>query len=307
MRSGIGPREHLESHGIEVARDMPGVGANLQNHPCIFLTVYLPQASAQPPDNISLLQNWLRFSSNQPGCAPADMHLMVFNKLDWHQLGRQVGAVALSVLKSYSLGCVELAAADPEVPPRVQFNLFGDGRDRERLVSGVRFTLELLMDPAVRSVRHEMFLPNHRIIAALGRRTAWNAFKARLVAWMLDRAPLRRRLLAEALLDPEKLLGDEETLRNFVRQYTRLQYHVCGTCRMGRADDAGAVVDGSGQVHGIQRLRVVDASIFPTIPRGYIHFIVLMTAEKIADDIKSDWRKIHDRATQPQYAARQTP
>jgi choline dehydrogenase-like flavoprotein len=55
-----------------------------------------------------------------------------------------------------------------------------------------------------------------------------------------------------------------------------------------RADDASAVVDST--VHGIEALRVVDASIFPAIPRRHIHFIVLMAAETIADAIKSEWR-----------------
>jgi choline dehydrogenase-like flavoprotein len=58
---------------------------------------------------------------------------------------------------------------------------------------------------------------------------------------------------------------------------------------MGRAGDPGAVVDSAGRVRGLQALHVVDASIFPTIPRGYTHFVVLMAAEKLADSIKSDW------------------
>ena len=53
---------------------------------------------------------------------------------------------------------------------------------------------------------------------------------------------------------------------------------------MGRANDPDAVVDGAGRVHGMRGLRVVDASIVPTIPRGYPHFIIIMAAEKIAAD-----------------------
>jgi hypothetical protein len=53
--------------------------------------------------------------------------------------------------------------------------------------------------------------------------------------------------------------------------------------------ESGWVVDSSGRVHGTEGLRVADASIFPTIPRGYPHFIVIMAAEKIADAVKASW------------------
>jgi choline dehydrogenase-like flavoprotein len=59
---------------------------------------------------------------------------------------------------------------------------------------------------------------------------------------------------------------------------------------MGAQSDAGAVVDSRGRVHGIAGLRVADASVFPTIPRANTHLSVLMTAEKMADHVKADWR-----------------
>jgi 5-(hydroxymethyl)furfural/furfural oxidase len=304
MRSGIGPRRKLESHSIQVVKDVPGVGANLQNHPCVFLTAYLVPGAIQPVENVYFLQNWLRFSSNHPGCTLSDMHLMMFNKVDWHPLGRQIGAVAISVLKSYSKGYIELCSADPTMPPKVHFNVLQDTRDYERLLAGVRFTLELLTDPAVIKIRHEMFLTDRRIVKSLSRRNAWNAFKARTLVWMLDRAPLRRALLANSQINPEKLLADEEALRVFVQTHAHVQYHVCGTCRMGRLDDASSVVDGSGQVYGVEGLRVTDASIFPTVPRGYTHFIVLMAAEKIADQVKRDWLRDHDRSDKRSVVAK---
>lgn len=69
------------------------------------------------------------------------------------------------------------------------------------------------------------------------------------------------------------------------------QFHPLGTCKMGVDTDASAVVDSRGRVHGVQGLRVVDASIFPTMPRGYTHFPTLMAAEKIADAIRHDGAK----------------
>jgi 5-(hydroxymethyl)furfural/furfural oxidase len=290
MRSGIGPRAQLAKHGIAIVRDAPGVGANLHNHPYVMLATYLPRAALQAPENPSFLQNWLRYSSRHPGCVENDMHLMTFNKCDWHALGERVGAVVVSALKSYSCGSVELTSRDPAASPKIKFNLLEDPRDEERLVQGLHFVLELLLDPSVMKVHREIFVPDGVLVANLSRRSAWNRIKARAIASVLDRAAARRRLLAKWRIDPAALLSDEPARRSFVRANARLQYHVCGTCRMGRAEDAAAVVDSEGRVHGIAALRVVDASIFPTLPRAYTHFLVLMAAEKIAEGIRSEWR-----------------
>ena len=271
-------------------RDLPGVGANLQNHPCVALTAYLSRKSAQPSSNPSFLQNWLRYSSHSAGCDSHDMHLMAFNKCAWHPLGSRVGTIVVSVLKAYSTGRVELSSADPTKALQVQFNLLSDTRDYERLRNGLRFGLELLSDPAVMRTRHEVVIPNGRLVANLSNRSFWNGFESRVITTILDCAPLRRALLAKSRIDPEKMLRDEGALRTFVRRFVQPQFHVSGTCRMGLIGDERAVVDSDARVLGTRGLRVVDASIFPTIPRGYPHFIVIMVAEKLADVIKRDWR-----------------
>jgi 5-(hydroxymethyl)furfural/furfural oxidase len=291
MLSGIGPAEHLTRHGIRVVRNLPGVGANLQNHPAVSLAMHLPRQAMQGHNNPWLLQNWLRFSSYHAGCESNDMHLMPFNRCDWHELGGRVGAVVLTVLKSYSRGVVRLSSSDPAVAPEVRFNLLADARDFERLVSGLRFMLQLLTDPLVARMRNEIFVPNGRLVASLNPRNAWNSSKAWTIARALDSAPLRRALLGESIVDPEVLLSEDSKLRELVLMLAHPQYHVCGTARMGRRDNPDAVVDGTGRVHGVEGIRVVDASIFPTIPRGYTHFPVIMAAEKIADAIKSELRR----------------
>lgn len=75
-----------------------------------------------------------------------------------------------------------------------------------------------------------------------------------------------------------------------VRQYTMTIYHMSGTCKMAPPSDPGAVVDARLRVYGVQGLRVVDASVMPTIPSGNINAPVIMIAEKAADLIKEDWR-----------------
>lgn len=290
MRSGVGPGEQLMRHDIGVVRNLPGVGANLQNHPYVGLPAYLSPRAAQPADNVWFLQNWLRYSSRHPGCDAHDMHLMAFNKCAWHELGRRVGSVTVSIFKPYSKGTVSLASADPQVAPAVNFNMLGDARDEERLVSGVRFVLQLLSDPAVARLRHEIFVPDYRLVASLNQRSAWNGMKAAAIVGILDlAAPLRRVLFGSSRIDSDRLLADERYLRDFVHQLAQVQYHVCGTCRMGRPDDPQTVVDHTGRVLGMDALRVVDASIFPTIPRSNLQFPILMAAEKVADAIKTQW------------------
>ncbi len=286
LRSGIGPAAQLRQLGIAVVRDLPGTGANLLNHPYILLATYLKRDAAQPRDNPWFLQNWARYSSRHPGCVENDMHLLPLNRTAWHALGRRVGAVGLSVFRAYSKGSVTLASADARDAPRIEFNLLDDARDFERLVSGTRFLLELLDSEAVAARRNEIILPPKSIVARISRQGAANRIAAALITAVLDSGPLRRRLLAPHRVDTKRLLADDAALRAFVRANAQVQYHVCGTCRMGSAEDPDAVVDPVGRVHGIGGLRVADASIFPTVPRANTHVSVLMAAEKIADAMR---------------------
>ena len=86
-------------------------------------------------------------------------------------------------------------------------------------------------------------------------------------------------------IDLAELVNDKAALADYVRNNVAGTFHVCGTCRMGRADDPDAVVDNSGRVRGISGLRVVDASIMPAVPRGNTNIPTIMLAEKIAADM----------------------
>ncbi|TAK52554.1 MAG: glucose-methanol-choline oxidoreductase [Gammaproteobacteria bacterium] len=288
MRSGIGPGRHLQSMGIDVVHDIAGVGRNLQNHPEITLVTHLPRASMQSPEQLPWQQNCLIYSSHVAGCSENDMLINVSNKGGWHPLGLRVGSLRATVNKAYSRGCVELASSNPGVGPSVRFDLLSDSRDFERMVGGLRLVLQILNDPEVAGVRNEVFVPNNRIVQRIQKRNRWVTLQSLAIAKVFDLGPLRRALLSTATVDIGRLQRDEEALRELVRQRAQPVHHVCGTCKMGGAGDPAAVVDHHCRVLGIDGLRVVDASIFPTIPSANLHLPVLMAAEKMADQIKAE-------------------
>lgn len=287
QRSGVGPASLLEGLGIDVKLDAPGVGRNLQNHNDVNVATYIPRRAIQPAALRAFGQNVLRYSSKVEGCAENDMLMVLRNRGSWHRLGERIGSIGAYLYKAYSTGTVEISSADPAVQPRIKFNLLSDKRDFERLVDGLRFALELLADPEVEPWREEVFFPDTSLAFRLHQRTRWNGIRAGFIAMVLQSAKLRRRLLP--VIDAGALAKDQAALEELVRQRAEPVGHVAGTCRMGAATDEDAVLDSSCRVHGLGGLRVVDASIFPTVMRGNTHLPVIMAAEKIADEIKAEW------------------
>ena len=110
---------------------------------------------------------------------------------------------------------------------------------------------------------------------------------------MVYAGPLRPALIHNVVtlgIKLESLLGDDKALTDFISGGVGGVWHASGTCRMGRADDPLAVTDGSGQVYGVEGLRVVDASLMPSIPRANTNTPTIMMAERIADLIKAGRR-----------------
>jgi choline dehydrogenase len=96
------------------------------------------------------------------------------------------------------------------------------------------------------------------------------------------RSPLKELIKGELL--PGAGVTSAADLTEHVRRTAATTQHPCGTCRMGK--DANAVVDGALRVRGVEALRVVDASVMPTIPGGHINAPTIMIAEKAADLIR---------------------
>jgi choline dehydrogenase len=97
----------------------------------------------------------------------------------------------------------------------------------------------------------------------------------------------------------------DEQLDQFIREHAETAFHPSCSCKMGSADDSMAVVDGQGRVHGLEGLRVIDASIMPLITTGNLNAPTIMIAEKIADQIRG--RAPLPRSDAKYYVAKDAP
>lgn len=289
LRSGIGDAAQLEAAGVSPVHHLRGVGSNLANHPTVHLAVHLPARAVQSARERTWAQAVLRYSSGHAGCATGDMLLFPTNKTSWHPLGRRIAALGTCVYKSYSRGDVRIAGADPDKDLRVRFNLLDDERDYERMVSGLRFALEVLADPRVAEMRNEVFLPSGGQANSLNRPGLGNFLRSAAINALFATTPaVRRRALKRSIIDPQRTARDEQRLRDIVNAAAAPVHHVCGTAKMGFANDPYAVADPRCRVYGLRGLRVADASIMPSIVSANTHLTVLMIAEKAAEMIAQD-------------------
>ncbi|MBM3341005.1 MAG: hypothetical protein FJY56_02680 [Betaproteobacteria bacterium] len=287
MRSGIGPAQHLLEHGIGVLADRPGVGANLQNHPVLFIGMHLRRAARQPKALCTAPALSLRYSSGLADCDAADIYLNVQSKTAWHALGRQIANFAPALLQPKSRGTVRLGSARARDMPQVSFNFLSHEDDLARMEGAFVKAAQIAFACAGAIDCGTPFAVsfNNRL-RNLNELKRTNAVKALAIAGMLNTLPwLAERLLARAAgtrVTLADLLQDPQRLREHVLEHVAGVFHPAGTCRMGAAEDPSAVVDAEGRVYGAQGLRVADASIMPTVVSGNTNIPTIMIAEKIA-------------------------
>jgi 5-(hydroxymethyl)furfural/furfural oxidase len=295
MRSGIGPGAALQRQGISVAAGLNGVGANLMEHPSTAVSTYL-----SAPMRLGDLDEHhdhaiLRFSSGLEGTPEGDMHIAMIARSGWHAVGQRIGTLFIWVNKAYSRGAVTLAGPDAQTEPDVDFRLLSDMRDLERLKIGFRTGASLLTHASMAPATGPVFPTSYSArVAAIAGPGAVNTLQRGLFAGMLDYAgPLRAALIRNAVtlgVTLDTLLEDDAALTDFIAGSVGGVWHASGTCRMGRADDPLAVTGGSGLVKGVERLRVCDASLMPSIPRANTNTPTIMIAERIADLVKAERR-----------------
>jgi 5-(hydroxymethyl)furfural/furfural oxidase len=286
LRAGIGPAAELRALGIDIAADLPGVGRNLQNHPIVFVGAHLRRGARQPAALRPHPITCLRYSSGLAPEVPSDMFIAGHSKSSWSALGAQIANFYAAIFKPASRGRVTLKSADGG-EPRIEFNFAGEDIDLRRLMDGFRRMVALVSSDAVHPLCTTVFPVRFTDkIRKLNQLNRANAIKASLVAGALDAVPAVAGVvfgqLTDRRIDLAALVNDDAALAEHVRNNVAGTFHVCGTCRMGRADDPDAVVDAQGRVRGIVGLRVVDASIMPAITRGNTNIPTIMLAEKIA-------------------------
>ena len=294
MRSGIGPAGHLRDLGIEVRADLPGVGENLSNHAIVFVGLLQHRNARQAVSLRPHPMTAFRYSSGLPGAPPTDMYINVQCKTSWSPLGFQVANLAPTLLKPMARGRVSLVAKDAR-PPCVEFNFAGHELDLRRFMQGFRRAVEVLGHEKVRAMSGVTFPVKFTDrLRRLNRISTANRIQSALIAALIDLVPPLAdpifSTLADRRVDLATLVKDDAALAEHIRENVAGTFHPVGTCRMGAASDRDAVVDTAGRVRGIAGLRVIDASIMPTVPRGNTNIPTIMVAEKISDAMVEEAR-----------------
>jgi choline dehydrogenase-like flavoprotein len=267
MLSGIGPGAQLQSHGIAVAHDLPGVGRALHDHVDVVQVLDAPHLKdlfgLSFTGVLNLLKGiveWRRhrsgmlttnfaeaggFLRSDPLDRPDLQFHFVVGKLVDHGRKTVFGhgySCHVCLLRPKSRGSVMLASADPLAAPLIDPNFLAERDDAERLVRGFKAMRHVLAQPA---------------LAGYGARE------------------LRASVSAQS----------DAEIEAFIRANADTIYHPVGSCRMGGG--ALDVVDAELRVHGVEALRVVDASIMPAIVSGNTNAPTIMIAEKASDMIKA--------------------
>jgi choline dehydrogenase len=265
QRSGVGPAALLRALDIPLVHDLPGVGANLQDH----LEIYQQYECKQPVSLAPALKlynqpmigaEWLFLgtgvgASNQfeaggfirsddsftwPNIQyhflPIAINYNGSNPIKVHSFQAHMGS-----MRSPSRGRIQVLSKDPNEHPSILFNYMSTAQDWREFRAGIRITRKIMQQPAL--------------------------------------APFVGKEISPGI----EVQTDAE-LDAFVREHAETAFHPCGSCAMGY--DEMAVVDAEGRVHGLQGLRVVDASIMPEIITGNLNAPTIMIAEKISDHIR---------------------
>jgi choline dehydrogenase len=266
--SGVGPAELLREHGIEVVADVPGVGADLQDH----LQIRTQYRCSESITMNEVINSWrhrctagLRyllsrkglltigagyagaFLRTRPELATPDVqiHFLIFSADTAGAALHPFPGFMTSVcqLRPESRGFVRIKSSDPRVPPAIQPRYLTSRLDCDTVVDGLKLLRRIMAQPAM------------------------------------------GRYIAEEITPGPQCVSDADLLE-FARETGSTVYHPTSTCRMG--SDAAAVVDERLRVRGLDGLRVIDASIMPSLVSGNTNAATVMIAEKGADMVLED-------------------
>ncbi|KAH9634864.1 hypothetical protein HF086_004554 [Spodoptera exigua] len=301
MLSGIGPRSHLEAMKINVVKDLP-VGYNLMDHIAAGGVQFTVQkqnssfSSASILNNIDLVLEWMS-SHKGPVSVPGGCESLIFMNLNdkfnssaWPDMELLFIAGGLNsdpllrknfgfdeqifsdtygplgesdtfmifpmLLRPKSKGRIMLQSKNPKQHPALIPNYFDYPEDMVKIVEGIKVAVEISKQPAMRKIGAQVYdVP---------------------IQDCLKYGPF----------------GSDAYFACQAQMFTFTIYHQSGTCKMGVESDPSAVVNPRLKVHGIEGLRVIDASVMPEIVSSHTNAPVYMIAEKGADMIKEDWGKL---------------
>jgi choline dehydrogenase len=280
QRSGVGRAEWLKELEIPVVHDLPGVGENLQDH----LEMYMQYACKEPVSLYPALQWW-----NQPAIG-----------LEWLVNGTGIGAT-----NHFEAGGF-IRTRDDDPWPNIQYHFLPvainyNGSNAIKM-HGFQAHVGSMRSPSRGRVKLKSLDPNVHpsiLFNYMADPLDWREFRDAIrITRDIMRQPALSRYRGEELHPGDDAASDAE-LDAFVRAKAETAYHPSCSCKMGYDDMA--VVDGEGRVHGMQGLRVVDASIMPQITTGNLNAPTIMLAEKIADRIRGI--KALEKRKTPYYIA----
>ena len=268
MLSGVGPEAHLRAMGIELTHKLPGVGANLQDHP----EVHLQHLSKQPVSlngymrldrKLKVGLEWFLFKTgvcahNQgrtgaflcsgPGVEHPDIqfHFMpcFFSAGGNWTIDHKEHGYLLDTgpMRPTSRGTVRLQSANPRDALLIDPNYLNTEADRQSMRDGFKLGRETLSQPAFAPFDAGEVVPGPRI-------------------------------------------RSKTEIDEFIRDHAASAYHPIGTCKMGSEFDANAVVDSTGAAFGLEGLRIADASVMPSLVSANTNAASMMVGEKLADAI----------------------
>lgn len=266
MLSGIGPAKHLKENGIDVLADRSGVGQNLQDH----LEVYFQMASKQP---ITLYKHWNLLSKAVIGA-------------QWLLTKRGLGASN----QFESAGFIRSKSGVPY--PDIQYHFLPIAVRYDGKLAAEGHGFQAHVGPMRSKSKGSITLASNDPAQApkiffnyMSLEEDWVDFRKciRLTREIFQQKAFEPFVKGE--IQPGDAVQSDDALDDFVREHAESAYHPCGTCRMGRRDDPGAVVDGTGRVIGVEKLRVADSSIFPRITNGNLNAPSIMVGEKMSDHL----------------------
>ena len=249
LLSGVGPADHLKEMGLPVVHDLPGVGQNLRDHPMIYVTFKTKEG--HPMDGFApRVQMGLRWTAD--GSEYRNDMMILMQSYATERVDR--GGERMEPLGIRMLGVLDLAMSAGEL--RLTST---DPNEQPSL------DYRYLQDPFDRQRMREMV----RTCVSLG-------------------ADEKFEDIVEYRIEPtDEELESDDALDAFCARDVTTGQHISGTCKMGPASDGMAVVDQHGRVHGLENLRIADASVMPNCIRANTNVTTMMIGERIADFIRN--------------------